>query len=250
VTSPLKISAAKALHAFALNKVNEVIQLTGKGLPCSVVSVAGAIITVKPELVTTKTIPNLTVPLFGPIYIRYPIQVGDLGVLLPFDLYIGGISGLGGGTAGLDRRGNLSALVFLPIANTDWSAVDPNSVNVNGPNGVVLRDTTSATTFTLTPTTIHIVATTDYKITVGGSTYEMTGAQVTVTTAEFQVNAPVIQLNGAITQGTGSGGAAVSLIGPVTVTNDLRAAGVSMQLHYHGGVTAGGANTAAPVAGS
>jgi hypothetical protein len=250
VANPLKISAAESLNRLAARKAREEIQLTGKGLPCSVVSVRGAIITVKPEVITPRTIPNLTVPLFGPIYIRYPIQKGDLGVLLPFDFYIGGISGLGGGTAGLDRRGNLSALVFLPISNTDWSAVDPNAVNINGPNGVVLRDTTSATTFTLTPTTIHIVATADYKITVGGSTYEMTPTQITVTTAEYQVNAPVIQLNGAITQGAGSGGGAVSLIGPVTVTNDVRAGGVSVVLHYHGGVTAGGANTAAPVAGS
>ena len=243
MTSPVKISAAESLHRFALKKVTDTIQQTGKGLPCSVVSVAGGIITVKPEIVTKKTIPNLTVPLFGPIYIRYPIQKGDLGVLLPFEYYLGGVSGLGGGTAGLDRRGNLSALVFLPIANTDWAAVDPNSVNINGPNGVVLRDTTSACTFTLTPTSIHIDAPSDYKITVGGSTFEMLPGSITLTSA-------IIYLNGPIAQGEGAAGGAVSLIGPVNVVNDVVAGSISVIMHYHGGVQTGGGNTAAPVAGS
>lgn len=126
-------------------------------MPCSVVSVEGAIITVKFEIQdAVLTLPNVTVPLFGPEYIRYPIQKGDKGVVFSCDAYIGGMSGQGGGVAGLTQPSNLSALVFFPIGNVNWVTVDPQSVVVYGPNGVVLRDAGSACTFTLTPSGITI----------------------------------------------------------------------------------------------
>ena len=121
------------------------------------VSVKGAIITVKFEITDpVLTLPNVTVPLFGPEYIRYPIQPGDKGVVFSCDAYIGGMSGLGGGVASLTQPTNLSALVFFPIGNTQWVTVDPQAVVIYGPNGVVLRDAQSQVTFTLTPTAIVI----------------------------------------------------------------------------------------------
>lgn len=213
------------------------IQLTGKALPCSVVSVSGAIVTVKFEVKSIYTLPNVTVPLFGPIYIRYPIQPGDKGVVLPADAYLGGMSGLGGGTASVTRRANLSALVFLPFGNTDWATVDPQAVVIYGPNGVVLEDTQKQTTFTLTPNSILIVAQTDYKITVGNSSFEMINGQITI-------SSPLIALNGQIIQSGYSGGAGtVSITGPVVVTNELTAGGVGVMTHRHtlsGGTGTGG----------
>lgn len=155
----LKTPLAKTLSSFAEKKINDAFQLTGKGLPCSVVSVSGAIVTVKFEVQNIPfTLPQVTIPLFGPEYVRYPIQKGDKGAVVPFDAYLGGMSGLGGGVADLTQRANLSSLVFLPVGNKLWTSVDPNAVTIYGPNGVVLRDTGSDSIITLTPTSVTIVS--------------------------------------------------------------------------------------------
>ncbi|MEX3914895.1 hypothetical protein AB4Y43_01425 [Paraburkholderia sp. BR10872] len=170
----LRIPLAPALNEFAAKSINDAFQMTGKGLPCSVVSVSGAIITVKFEVNSQFTLPNVTVPLFGPEYIRYPIQKGDKGAVVPFDAYLGGMSGLGGGVADLTQRANLSTLVFLPIGNKLWTSVDPNAVTIYGPNGVVLRDTGSNSIITLTPSSIAIVAPNQIQLKTGSTTMTLT----------------------------------------------------------------------------
>lgn len=138
---------ARSLNQFAEKKALDAIELLGKALPCSVTAVAGSIVTVKFELTNISyTLPNVTCPMFGPEYIRYPTQVGDKGAVFPADAYLGGMSGLGGGVADLSLVGNLSALVFFPIANKNWSASDnANALVLYGPDGVILRDTNKQT---------------------------------------------------------------------------------------------------------
>lgn len=145
-----KTPFALTMNRFASGKAQDAIQGLGKALPCSVVSVSGAIVTVKFEVQSEFTLPNVKMPLFGPEYIRYPIQAGCKGVAFPADASLAGMSGLGGGVADLTAPANLSALVFFPIGNANWSSVDPNAVTVYGPNGVVLKDTGGGTTVTLT----------------------------------------------------------------------------------------------------
>lgn len=159
-----------SLNRHAERKSTEAINRTTRALPCSVVSVSGAIVTVKFEVQSGFTLPQVTIPLFGPIYIRYPIQPGDKGMAIPADTYLGGMSGLGGGVANLTQRANLTALVFLPFGNTEWSAVDPQAVTVYGPNGVVLRDTGSNSTFVLTPQSITMVGKNSVTISSGSTT--------------------------------------------------------------------------------
>jgi hypothetical protein len=71
-----------------------------------------------------------------------PIRVGDQGVTMTADVYLGGISGLGGGAAGLSRPGNLTALIFQPVANAAWlpPGGDPNMRVIQGPDGVQIQD--------------------------------------------------------------------------------------------------------------
>lgn len=140
-----KLPFVVSLNAAIERKVQDAIQLLGKALPASVVSVSNSIVTVKFEINSAFTLPNVAVPLAGPQYIRYPIQVGDPGVVLPADAYLGGVSGMGGGVADLSIPANLSALVFLPIANKNWTATDdPNAIVLYGPDGSIIR-TTSGT---------------------------------------------------------------------------------------------------------
>lgn len=146
----------QSLNKFARERATDQIQSLGKALPASVVSVRGAIVTVKFEVASDYTLPNVTIPLIGSEYARPPIQAGCKGVVFPSDAYLGGVSGLGGGTAGLTPRGNLTALVFAPIGNSGWTVVDGNAFVMYGPNGVVLRDSNSLCVITLTPSGIAI----------------------------------------------------------------------------------------------
>lgn len=171
-----KTPIGKSLNEFALAKVRGQLQLLGKALPCSVVAKTGSIITVKFEIQSGFTLPTVTIPMFGPEYVRYPIQNGDLGIVIAADARLGGVSGLGGGVADLSQAANLTNLVFLPISNTEWANVDVNAVTIYGPNGVVLRDTESGTIFTLTPSGIAIHAADFITVTCGGVTFSIVGS--------------------------------------------------------------------------
>jgi hypothetical protein len=144
-----KTHFAQELNRFAAQKALSVMERIGRNLPCKVKSVMGSIVTVTFELQSKYTLDPVTMPYFGPEYIRYPVQVGDLGVTVAIDTYMGGISGLGGGTADLRPVSNLSALFFMPVASTNWSMTDdPNAVVIYGPDGAVIRtvDKTAALT--------------------------------------------------------------------------------------------------------
>lgn len=168
-----KTPIAQSLTRVAVKRINDAMQQFGRALPCSVVAIDGAIVTVKFEVNTHFTLPKITIPLFGPEYIRYPIQVGDKGFTVPADVFLGSISDLGIGTADLSTPGNLSALVFFPIGSKNWDAVDPNSVTIYGPNGVVLRDTGSNSTIVLTPSSIILTGQDSVTIVSGGASMEV-----------------------------------------------------------------------------
>lgn len=146
---------ARTLNQFGQKKAAEAIQLLGKALPCSVAAIPTAgipIVVVKFEINAAPfTLPHVTVPVFGFEYARFPIHVGCKGVVFPADFYLGGISGLGGGTADLTQPSNLSALVFFPVGNAGWTASEaPNKLVLYGPDGVILRDANSVSRVVVT----------------------------------------------------------------------------------------------------
>jgi len=137
----LKTALARSLELFANRKVGAAMQLMGQSLPASVVSRTGGIVTVNFELTNVPfTLPQITVPMIGSEYVRLPIQPGCMGWVIPADAYLGGMSGLGGGTADLTKRPNLSNLVWSPIGNKNWSASeDDNALVLYGPDGTIIR---------------------------------------------------------------------------------------------------------------
>lgn len=150
-----KIPLQSALNRFAEKKVLSAIQQLGKALPCSVESIDPeftSCVTVKFELDSDPfTLPSVQVPVFGPEYIRYPLQVGDKGIVLSADARLGGISGLGSGTASLVAPANLTALFFMPIGNANWTApIDPDKLELYGKAGVILRTPTGTMSITVT----------------------------------------------------------------------------------------------------
>ncbi|HCU0656825.1 hypothetical protein J8995_29360 [Klebsiella quasipneumoniae subsp. quasipneumoniae] len=173
-----KLNFASSMNRFTERKIENALQKSGKVLPASVVKQTGNMITVSFELRDIPyVLPQVTIPLFGPQYIRYPMQPGDKGIVIPADTYIGGVSGQGGGTADMTPPANLSALVFLPISNTEWQGVDGQVVTVYGPEGVTLRDSGSNTTFLLKPDSIAISTPDSFTVTVGGTVFSLTGSK-------------------------------------------------------------------------
>jgi hypothetical protein len=169
-----KVPLARSLNQFAERKVRGAMALLGSVLPAEVVSVSNSIVTVKFLIANTTgspyTLPNVTIPVAGPEYVRMPTQAGDKGVVIPSDVYLGGVSGLGGGTADLSLQANLSSLIFLPIGNKNFSATDdPNSTVIYGPDGVILRDMGKKTTFTLTSSGIVINLQAGDAVTINGT---------------------------------------------------------------------------------
>lgn len=201
-----KTPFVRTLPRLAERKAVEEIEKRGYALPGHVSSIDGSIVTVDFD-VTGTLLPQVTMPVFGPEYIRYPIQVGDKGVAFPATLYIGGVSGLGqSATAAFGvLQGNLSSLVWFPCGNSNWSAVDADAVTIYGPNGVVFRDTNSGTVATLTPTGLDVTSDS------GTLTFSAGGVTVTI-------------------DSTG-------------VTID----GILFETHTHSGVTSGGDDTGPPV---
>ncbi|MBU9228202.1 hypothetical protein [Burkholderia multivorans] len=136
-----KLPLQRSLNRVAIARAAQAIEDTGNALPCRVTKVSGAIVTVEFEMQGTWTLPPVTIPKAESPWIRNPTQVGDKGVTMPADAYLGGISGLGGGTADFRRRGNLTALVFVPVSNAGSAPDDPNAAQVCGPNGMIARTT-------------------------------------------------------------------------------------------------------------
>lgn len=146
MTQAVKTPLAKSLPAVARAGAQDATHLLGKGLPCSVTEVVSSgIVKVKLEVTADPwTLPELTVPVRAFEYIRYPVQVGDKGVLTASDARLGGLTGLGAGAPLLtDKPANLSALSFSPLGSTEWAdPIDPDATEIYGvgSSGAILRD--------------------------------------------------------------------------------------------------------------
>lgn len=135
-----KLWVQKNLNQTAINRAQQAINSLGRALPCRVTAVDGAIVTVAFEVNATPwTIPEITIPKAESPWIRMPTQVGDKGITMPADVYLGGVSGLGGGVANMSRPSNLSALVFVPISNAKSDPIDPDAAQIEGPNGAIIQ---------------------------------------------------------------------------------------------------------------
>lgn len=216
-----KLPLQRNLNQVAITRAQQAINSLGRALPCRVTAVNGAIVTVSFQVNTSPwTLLPITIPKAESPWIRMPTQVGDLGVTMPSDVYLGGISGLGGGTADMRKRGNLSTLFFVPISNSGSTPDDPNAAQVCGPNGAIIRTTSGPTSSVVTNqegttitfgTTTFVVNASGITLTVGGQMFVWGGTEATST---LPIVAPdVILPNGAVNE------------------------------HFHGGVQSGSSNT-------
>lgn len=226
----LKLWLQGSLNQVAIKQAQQAINRLGRALPCRVTAVNGSIVTVAFEVNAAPwTLPPVTIPKAEGPWIRSPTQVGDFGMTVPADVYLGGISGLGGGVANMTQRAPLTALVWVPVASTNFGAVNTNAAYISGPDGVVAQDTGGTNILTL----------------------DNAGTLTITSQTKIVLNAPQIELNGLLSQGSYSGSAGtVTLIGPVTVINDVTAGSISLESHVHGSVQAGDSDTGPPVSGT
>lgn len=152
-----KTPLAPSFQRTALQAAATAIQRLGRALPCAVTAVSGQTVTVKFEIATAQTLPSVTIPIAGWAYDWIPVQVGDAGVTMPADAYLGGVSGLGGGIAGTATPANMTALVFVPVANAAWSAPNPDQRVVQGPSGVLLRTMDGKSSVDITESAITMI---------------------------------------------------------------------------------------------
>lgn len=69
------------------------------------------------------------------------------------------------------------------------------------------------------------------------------GTEITSPTIVFNGN---VTINGNLSQGMGSSGGNATMLGPITVINDVKAGGKSLTSHTHSGVQTGSGNTGVP----
>lgn len=153
-----KTPLGQSFNRIATQVTATAVQQFGRALPCSVVKVTGQIVAVKFEVNTPGlTLPGrVAMPIATSFYDWLPVRVGDTGVTMPADVYLGGVSGLGGGTADLTQRANMSALVFVPVAHAAWSVPNAQQRVVQGPAGALIRDTGAASVINVTTTGITL----------------------------------------------------------------------------------------------
>ncbi len=194
----LKKPLYHSLTKFADNQIATSDNLRGKILPAQVVAVAGSLVTVSFPVQTETPYPVVEMPVAGWEYIRAPVQIGDMGIAVPADFSISGISGLGTGTGG-DPPGNVGAMIFVPIGRMTFSPTVPNVTTIYGPQGVTLKDTLGDTVLNLTPTGLSVTNTTGaMELTTGTSAITITPSSITLTvgTMSLAVNASGVTIGG------------------------------------------------------
>jgi hypothetical protein len=83
------------------------------------------------------TMPVIKLPQSFSAYQREPTQPKEQGNAVPSDYYTGGVTGLGGGNANFQPRGNLTTLSYQPLNRTAFPDRDYQQHHiVGGPNGV------------------------------------------------------------------------------------------------------------------
>lgn len=158
-------------------------------------------------------------------------QVGDIGIAVFADHDISSVAAAKAqANPGSSRRFSMADGVYiggtLNGTPTQYVQFSTAGIAIHSPTAIVL----SAPDIQLNAATVEINA----------------SASTTITTPTFTVNGATV-LNGSLSQGAGSAGGGATMLGPVTVTNDVTAGGKSLKTHVHSGVTAGGSNTGAPV---
>jgi len=191
-----KVIFAQNIGEIARHAISSESQSNGYQLPCRVARVItdesgntiDGFVEIEFQVVGLSVpFPNIVVPVVGWRYLRFPIQVGDVGITITIDTDTQYISGIYDGIATINGSGNLGpTLAFLPIMNTRMENSDnPQAVVVVGPQGAIIRDDNSNSVVTISATGIRMQSGSAYiQINHNGS-IDIEGTSVTVMGKNF-----------------------------------------------------------------
>jgi hypothetical protein len=167
------VPLARSLPALIKGLAQRGAQLAPLELPCHVVAVSGPFVTVQFD-VTGVQLPQITVPQAISRYARPPTQIGDKGFCTSCQVSILGATGKGGIADILQIESNLATLIYVPLSNTAWPAVDANAFFITGPNGARIQDDSSASYITVQPGAINLISN-GHTLTIDGSGFHFDG---------------------------------------------------------------------------
>lgn len=224
-----KLWLQQSLSRLSQNRAENRIHRLGRALPCTVKAVNGALVTVHFEVNNPPfTLPDIEVPKAESPWIRMPTQVGDVGVTMPADAYIGAITLMGAGVANLAQPFSLSELVFVPVSKDNDPPVDQDAAQVQGPNGVISQTTQGTTSKVVTDQNGTTVTYGNYTLKIDGS-----GVGVTVGTTTVTMDSSSITWD--------AGGKTMTLD-----SSGLTIDGILFDTHVHSGVTTGSGTSGPP----
>lgn len=174
-------------------------------------------------------------PRGGGVTLTFPVKVGDECLVVFADRCIdfwhqsGGVQEAANGR--MHHLADATAQVGLQSQAQKISGISTSAAQLRTDDGAAFIE--------LDPSSHAVTVTTPGKLTASAQ-------------GGTEINSPEIVLNGNVTingnlsQGMGDGGGNATMHGPVTVTNDVTAGGISLQTHKHGGVETGGGQTGGP----
>ncbi|QXF34392.1 translation initiation factor IF-2 [Photorhabdus luminescens] len=174
-------------------------------------------------------------PRGGGVTLTFPVRAGDECLVVFADRCIDYWWQSGGVQEPVDpRQHNLSDGFAIVGPQSQQQKITNISTHT-----AQLRSDDGAAYIELDPNSHNITVITPAKLiaTANGSTE--------ITSPEIILNGNVT-INGNLSQGMGAGGGTATMQGPVTVSNDVTAAGISLKNHVHSGVQSGGGKTGKP----
>ncbi|MGP2948274.1 phage baseplate assembly protein V [Serratia nevei] len=229
LSTSLRVAMPGIIQSFNVDAVTAMIQPAVKA---SVRQSDGSLSSVAlPLLVDVPVV----FPRGGGVTLTFPVAAGDECLVVFADRCIDYWWQNGGVQEPLDQRQHHLADAFALVGPQSQA----QKISGISTSAAQLRTDDGAAFIELDPGSHAINVTTQGKLTASAQ-------------GGTEINSPEIVLNGNVTingnlsQGMGNGGGTATMYGPVTVTNDVTAGGISLQTHKHGGVETGGGQTGGP----
>jgi hypothetical protein len=134
----LKIPLQTSLRSFSSARTNDFQQSQAQSIPMQVTKTDKDFVYASFQPSNgIFTMPVIKISQSFSAYQREPTQIKEQGNAVPSNYYTGGVTGLGGGNADFQPRGNLTTLSYQPINRTVFPDRDYQQHHIaGGPNGV------------------------------------------------------------------------------------------------------------------
>lgn len=215
MTNSQKYPPLQALAEMQNNLIDNRLAIKGKQLPCYVVDVDNQFVTVHFDMLPDGLVyPEVKIPIMGWEYIRIPVQKGDKGFTLAADASLRNVSKQGG-VSNRSSLPSLTPLVFVPIANTQWSKENGGKVVIIAPTGSIIKTKDGSHVITVDSNKIE-VKTPDTSIVSDSSGVNITASNIFLN-GTVHINGPVVTDNAAETE----------------FQNDIKIQGIKFTSHAH-----------------